>query len=140
VLKFFSGVAILLLALFLQLFLVSAGWYFNLALATLIAFAFDFDFWELLVFDLFTVFILNWKPAPSVALLIFALVPLAAFAFRKLVNSERWIGNLIAIFVGFLVFYLVSAPAEFLPHFAIFLADLIIGLALGQVIFFAFSI
>jgi len=136
VLKFFSAVAIILLAIFLQLFFASAGWYFNLALATLIAFAFAFDFWELLVLDLFAVFILNWKPAPSFALLSFALIPLAAFVFHKVVHSERWMGVLVAIIIGFITFYLVVEQVSFLSDSIVFLGDLAVGLIVGEAILF----
>jgi len=138
--KFFAAATILLLALFLQLFLASAGWYFNIALAALIAFTFTFDdIWELLTLDLLAVFILNWKPAPSTALLAFALIPFAAFVFRKLVHSERWIGNLIAIVFGFLIFYLAASPTQFLPHILLFLEDVLVAFIVGEVIFFGLT-
>jgi hypothetical protein len=136
-LKFFSGFVILILALFLQFLLASAGIHLNLALATLIAFAFIFDLWELLFFDLLAVFLLNWEPALSLPLLAFALIPLLAFAFRKLIRTELWIGNLAAILGGFLIFYLASAPASFVSNFLQFVIDLIVGLSAGELVLFA---
>src|SRR5580693_6064425 len=110
-LKFFSALAILLLALFLQFLFAGAGWHLDLALAALIAFAFILDFWELLALDLLAVFLLNWQPAPSIALLAFALIPLAVFVFHKLVRLHGWIGIPVAIFIGFLLFYIAAVPA-----------------------------
>lgn len=138
-LKFFSGLAILVLALFLQFLLASAGVHFTLALAMLIVFAFVFDFWELLLFDLLAVFLLNWEPAPSITLIVFALIPIAALIFHKLIRTEIWIGSLIAIVVGFLIFYFASAPSLFLENILGFVMDLIIGLIAGELVLFALS-
>jgi hypothetical protein len=138
VIKFFSALAILLFAIFLQLFFASVGWYFNLSLAVLIAFAFALnDLWELLVADLLAVFILNWQPAPSGTLILFALIPLAAFAFRKLVRTERWIGTLTTIFFGFLTFYLLVAPAPLSYFIVPFLEDVMVAFLVGELIVFA---
>jgi hypothetical protein len=138
VLKFFSALAILILALFLQFFAASIGWHFNLALAALIAFAFALDdFWEVLVADLLAVLILNWQPAISGTLILFALIPLAAFAFRKLIHSIAWIGTLAAIIVGFSAFYVFTAGTIFLPNIVSFLADVIVGAVAGELIVFA---
>jgi hypothetical protein len=133
-LKFFSALAILLLALFAEIVLASVGLHFSLALAVLIAFAFVLDFWELLILDLVAVFILNWQPAPSAALIAFALVPLAAFAFYKLTHWHGWTGVLVAVIAGFLIFYIVAAPGFFLHDLAGFMLDLIVGLLVGEAV------
>lgn len=138
--KFFSALCILLLAIFLQLFFASTGWYFNLALAVLITLAFVLDqFVELLLVDLVAVFILNWQPAPSGTLILFALIPLVAFAFRKLIHSEQWIGNLAAIFFGFSAFYIIAAPSFFIGHFWLFLPDVVVAMAVGELVLVVLS-
>jgi hypothetical protein len=133
-LKFFSALAILFLALFAEIVLASVGLHFSLALAVLIAFAFVIDFWELLILDLIAVFILNWQPAPSVALIAFALIPLLAFVFYKLTHWHGWTGVLVAIVVGFLIFYVAAAPGLFLHDLPGFLLDLIVGLLIGETV------
>lgn len=144
-LRFFAGLAILLVALYLQIFLASAGWHFNLALAALIVLAFIFNFLELLILDLATVFILNWQPAPSAALIAFALIPLAVFFARKLIQSEPWIGVLVAIITGFFVFYLAAAstPASaffFAPaQFSWFVVDVMIAAIVGEMTLMALN-
>lgn len=135
--KFFAGIAVLALALFIQIQLAAVGLHFNLALATLIAIALVFDFWELLILDLLTIFLLNWQPAPGKELIAFFLIPLAAFVSKKIVTWEGWIHNLIAIFIGFLVFDLVSAPRTFFSGLSHFIPDIIIALIVGEVIFLA---
>ncbi len=132
--KFFSAIAVLLLALFVEIFLASAGIHVTLALAALIAFAFIFDFWELLVLDLAAVFILNWEPTSSTALIAFALIPLAAFSFRKLTHWHGWTGNLIAISIGFLIFYIAAGPLFFTKNLLQFFLDLAVGLVVGQAV------
>ena len=137
--RFLSILAVLLLALAAQFALASAGFHLNLALAVLIALAFISDFWEFAFFVLLSVFLLNWKPAASGTMILFALVPFAAFTFQKLVRSQAWIGNLIAIFAGFLIFYVVPAPTMFLANMMPFLMNVIVGLLVGEVVLFALN-
>jgi hypothetical protein len=125
-LRFLSGLAVLLLALALELLFASAGWYVTLALAVLIAFASIFDFWELLLFDLFAVLAINWQPAPSISIVAFALIPVAAYFFRITISSEPWIEVLAAIVVGFTIFYFISAPSNFLSDLPRFLLDVFV--------------
>ena len=132
-LKFLSGLAILFLAFVLQFLFASSGFYYNLALATLITFALIFDFWELLALDLLAVFILNWQPAPSATLIAFALIPLAAFGFRTFTRWHGWIGNVIAIACGFLIFNIAAVPTFFPWHIWQFLIDLAVGLIVGEI-------
>jgi hypothetical protein len=132
--KFLSGLAVLLLALFAEIALASVGLHFSLALAALIAFAFILDFWELLILDLVAVFILNWQPAPSAALIAFALVPVLAFAFYKLTHWHGWTGVLVAVIVGFLIFYIAAAPSLFIRNSLLFALDLVMGLLVGEAV------
>ena len=60
------AILILLLACAFQFWFASAGVFVNFILATLIVFAFFFDIWELLVFVLFAIFVVNWQPGLSV--------------------------------------------------------------------------
>ena len=81
-LKFFSGLALLLVILLAQVWLASAGIYLDLAFAALISFAFLFNFWELVVYILFTVLLINWQPTVSLEIFIIALFPIiASFSF-----------------------------------------------------------
>ncbi|HVO28921.1 MAG TPA: hypothetical protein VMT81_02995 [Candidatus Paceibacterota bacterium] len=138
-LRFFAGLAILILSLFAQLLAGSAGVHVNFTLATLIALAMTFGFWELFFCDLLAVFVLNWEPAASPALIAFALIPLAAYAFRKVFALEPWMAGLIAIVAGFSAFYLVAAPAAFAAGRPDLLLDVGAGILAGEVIIFALS-
>ena|ERR1700722_6458993 len=136
-LRLLSALAILLLALTVQFILANAGLHLNLALAVLIALAFIFDFWELACFVLLSVFLLNWKPAPSGTLILFTLIPLVVFALRKFYHSQPAIGTAIAIVVGFLIFYIAPAPTLFIANIIPFIIDVAIGLLLGEAVLFA---
>ncbi|HUC01671.1 MAG TPA: hypothetical protein VMA75_02090 [Candidatus Paceibacterota bacterium] len=135
-LRFILAILILLLACSLQFWFASANVFVNFILAALIVFAFFFDFWEMLVFVLFAVFVVNWAPAPSVDIVVFGLIPLAAFAFHKAFRWSRWAGAPVAIVAGFLLLYLAIAPAAFLPGWESFLTDLFGGLVFGALVFF----
>jgi hypothetical protein len=128
---------ILVLASGVQFWLASGGVLFNLIFTTLIVFAFFFDFWEMAVFVLFGVLVVNWQPAMSVEIFLFALLPLLAFAFRNVFRSQRWATIPIAIAVGLLVFYLIVAPRFLLGSPVAFLEDLIGDLIAGGLVFLA---
>jgi hypothetical protein len=131
-LKFFSGIALLLLALTIEFFLGSLGIYLNLVFAVLIAFAFLFDFLEVLTFVLFAALIINWEPGFSTTLLIFILIPLALYLFRKTTPSEAIVGVAIGVVAGFLLFYgIATTGISFLKSLGFFI-DLIVGLAVGE--------
>jgi|SRR5581483_2220555 len=137
--KFFAGLAALALALFIQIQLAAVGLHFNLALAALIAIALIFDFWEVIILDLLTIFLLNWQPTPGKEFIIFFLVPIGALVSKKIVTWEPWIHSLITLFAGFLVFDLASAPRTFLGNIFYFAPDIVIGIIVGEIIFFALA-
>lgn len=129
------AILILLLACTLQFWFGAAGVFVNFILAALIVFAFFFDIWELLVFVLFAVLVINWSPAVSGDIIVFAILPVAAYAFHKVFTWTAWAAVPVAIVVGFLLLYLAIAPAVLLPHWESFLADLFGGLVFGGVVF-----
>jgi len=134
--KFLGGLILLFIALLLQFFFARAGIFINFSFAAIISFAFVFEFWELAFLTLLTVFILNWQPAPSVEILVFALVPIAVHFLHPLFHWQIWLENCIAIVLGFLVLYLAAAPSGFLAHSPAFLLDLAGGLITGALTLF----
>jgi hypothetical protein len=137
--RFLSALAILLLALTAQFILGNAGLHLNLALAVLIALAFIFDFWELALFVLLSVFLINWRPGFSGTLILFALIPMVVFALRKFYHSQPAIGAAIAILIGFLIFYTAPNPEMFGANFVAFLIDVAAGLLIGEAVLFALN-
>jgi len=125
----------LILASVLQFWLAGGGIFFNLIFATLIVFAFFFDFWEMAVFVLLGVLVINWQPAVSLELFLFALIPLVIFAFHSAFKSERWIAIPVAIVLGLSVFYLAIAPRFLAGDFVTFLEDLCGSLIWGAAVF-----
>jgi len=71
-LTFLAGFVMLAIAFALQAWFAAAGIFLNLSFVTLISLAFIFEFWELLALVLFATFIMNWQPAASVEILVFA--------------------------------------------------------------------
>ncbi len=134
--KLSAGLAILFIALALQFWLASVGISIDLTFATLISFAFLFDFWELIILVLLGVFIVNWQPTASLEILIFAIFPVAAHFSSGVLHWQPWIENLIAIMLGFLVLYGAVAGTAFLYHPQAFLTDLVAGLIFSTLIFF----
>lgn len=133
-LKFVAGLTILFIAFMLQFWLASVGWYTDLSYAALISFAFVFGFWELLALVLIAVFIINWQPAPSVEIFVFALFPLVVYFSRNILRSQPWFQDFLAIVIGFSVLYLSVARAAF--YWNAFLADLVGGILFASIFFF----
>lgn len=134
--KLSAGLLVLFIALALQFWLASAGVRVDLVFAALISFAYLFGFWELLLLVLLGVFIINWQPAPSVEILVFALFPLAAYFCRDLLHWRTWLENFLAIALGFLVLYLAVVPMHFLLYLNSFLLNVAAGIIFSAVIFF----
>jgi hypothetical protein len=115
----------------------SAGVFINLILATLIAFAFFFDFFEMSVFVLFSLFVVNWQPAFSIDMALFVVIPFAAFIFHKFFAWSAWAGIPAMIVGGFLLLYLVVAPHMIVTNFAAFVLDMIGSLLFGELVLIA---
>jgi hypothetical protein len=129
------AILILLLACALQFWFASAGTFINFILATLIVFAFFFDIWELLVFTLFAIFVVNWQPAPSADIFLFGILPIAAYAFHKVFAWTVWAAIPAALVCGFFLLYLAIAPSAILGNGGLFLVDLFGGLVFGGLVF-----
>jgi hypothetical protein len=128
---------ILVLASGLQFWLADGGIFFNLVFVTLIVFAFFFDFWEMALFVLFGVFAVNWQPAMSVEIFLFALLPLLTFALHSVFRSQRWATIPIAIVLELFLFYVIAAPRFLWGNPVAFLEDLFVNLLAGALVFLA---
>lgn len=135
--RFILALLIIVFACALQSWFASMNIFIDFILAALIVFAFFFDIWELLVFILFSVFVINWQPAISTEIILFGIIPIAAYASYKFFALIRWAAIPIAIIVGFLVFYLVIASGMFFANGELFLIDVLGGLVFGELVFYA---
>ncbi|HUC31207.1 MAG TPA: hypothetical protein VMR99_00755 [Candidatus Paceibacterota bacterium] len=135
-LKFILAILVLLLACALQFWFAAAGVFINFILGALIVFAFYFDIWELVVFVLFAILVINWQPTPSIDIFVFAIIPIVAYGFYKIFAWTLWAGIPVAIVCGFFLLYLVIAPAAFLSDLVPFLGDILGGLIFGGAVAF----
>lgn len=135
-LKFLTAVIVLVLAVVLQLFLGEVlGVWTNIVLASLVTAAFLLNFLELLFLILFAIFVLNWQPAPSLEMALYAALPILTLLLRKFFPFKSWLGNLIAISSALLIFYLAVSPRFLITSPIVFLLDLASGLVLGSIFF-----
>lgn len=137
--KFFLAIILLCITLFVQIFLASAGWYFDITLAALITLASVLDLGELIICDLLLILVLNWEPNPSLSLFVFACLPVAAWLFQKVAHWHGWISNLIAIAGGIVLFYAISAPLFIIYSPLRFLLDLAVAMVAGELLLTAFA-
>ena len=128
---------ILVLAGCVQFWLSGAGVFLNLIFTMLIVFAFFLDFWEMALFVLLGVLIVNWQPTMSVEISLFACIPLATFACHGMFRSQRWAAIPIAITCGLFLFYAIAAPHFLWGNPAAFFEDLFGSLIAGWLVFLA---
>lgn len=133
------AILILLLACALQFWFASAGIFINFILAVLIVFAFFFEIWELIIYILFAILVVNWSPAINVDIIIFGIIPIAAYIFHKLFAWASWVAVPVSIICGFLVLYLFISPATFLGNWVFFAQDLFGALVFGEAAFIVFD-
>jgi hypothetical protein len=132
--KLLLGFLTLLVCLSLQFWLVPFGIRADLAFAALIALAFIFDFLELTAFALAAIFIINWQPGISSDIVAFALIPLVVHVIQRGVHADAWIGVMVAVVFGLLALYLSISPAMIISSFSSFFLDVILCLAVGQIV------
>jgi len=137
--RFILALLFLALAFVLQFWFASFGVFINFILAALITFAFVFDIWDVLVFILAAIFIVNWQPAFSVEIFLVAALPLAAHLVSRYASFEPWAADSVSIFCGLLVLYLAVAPGLFIADWRMFLTDLVSCLIFGSIAFAALS-
>ncbi|MDE2019641.1 MAG: hypothetical protein KGJ13_04850 [Patescibacteria group bacterium] len=132
--KLAIGLLVLILAFLLQAWVPIAGLRGDFVLAALIAFAFIFPFWELLLFILLAVFTLNWQPHLGFELAAFAAVPIAAFVLRLWLSWEKWIGIAVSTVGGIFIFYALITPRAIFPNLANLLLDAAICAVFAEVV------
>ena len=156
-LKFLSGLAVFAIACLLQFSFMPAGNTVNFVFATLVAFSFIFPargglassrfargeapvdgnegFLELFFFILAGVFLMNWIPAPTIALTAFAVLPVLAYFFGSTLPLEPLTRFIISLFLGFVILYFVTAPQLIIVAAPPFLMDLFAGSVFGFLVF-----
>jgi hypothetical protein len=137
--RFILALLFLTLAFVMQFWFASFGVFIDFILATLITLSFLFDIWDVLFFILAAIFIVNWQPALSIEIMLFAALPLAAFLVNRHTSSEPWAANLASICLGLVILYLAAAPSLFFAEWKIFLTDLVSCLIFGSIVFTALN-
>ncbi len=127
-----AGLAVLMIAFLLQFSLAFAGLRIDLSYAALIAFAFVFGFWELILLVLAAVLVVNWQPAASPELLVFALYPCAIYFLRNILHWQVWLEDLLATLFGFAILYFAISRAAFAGE--AFLADVIVSMVFSALV------
>jgi hypothetical protein len=108
--KYFPAIAVLLLALMLELWFAPGGMRGDFVLATLVVFAFIFDAGALAVFSAAAAFCMDPAFRIGGTMLLFVLVPFAVFFLRRRFSIDPWFGVPIGIVLGIGVFYAIVAP------------------------------
>ncbi len=139
--KFLAGFLVLVIAFLLW---SRFGYLFNFkpdfVFASLIALSFFLGLLELLFLILLSVFLMNWQPILGVEMMIFSVVPIGIFLFRKIIFPlEGWLSNLVGIVLGLIVFYGLTDLSLALAHYGTILKDIFISALFGFLIFGLFD-
>ncbi|HVM76880.1 MAG TPA: hypothetical protein VMU07_01880 [Candidatus Paceibacterota bacterium] len=137
--RFLLACLFLALAFVLQFWFASIGISINFIFTALIAFAFLFDFWDVLFFILAAIFVVNWQPAMSWEMFILAAIPFAAYLLHNYSTWEAWVANLACIVIGLLILYIAIAPRFFTANLGVFFVDLFGCLIFGSIVFGALN-
>ncbi|MBI5220853.1 MAG: hypothetical protein HY978_03410 [Candidatus Liptonbacteria bacterium] len=106
--KFPVALAVCLLALVLPAYLrATFPVLSDLPLMVLIGLAFMLDLGELAVLVLLSVYFLNWQPRPSLDLLLFAVLPILAWAWHRAWPMVLWLSVPLAAVLGVTIFWAV---------------------------------
>ncbi len=132
--KHLSAVLIFILAVMLQLWFAPAGMRGDFVLAVLVVFSFLFEFWELTVFILLGIFLLNSLSIFTSAALMIILVPLAVYFMRRRFSLDPWFGAAAGIAGGIIVFYAVTAPIAALHAVGFLLIDMLLCVLFGELV------
>ncbi len=81
------------------------------------------------------VFLLNWQPAASIEILIFAVFPVAVYFSKNVLHWQPWIENMLAIAIGNVLLYSIILGHTAFARSGAFLVDLVGGLIFGTFIF-----
>ena len=130
--KHLFAVLVFILAVMLQLWFAPAGMRGDFVLATLIVFAFLFTFWELAIFILLGIFLLNVEAYSAVAALMLTIVPLAVYFARRRFPLDLWLGTAAGIVIGTLVFYAAVAPLAAFHAAGFFALDILVCVLFGE--------
>ncbi len=80
----------------------------DLPLLVLIGLAFTLDLGELVVLILLSTYFLNWQPRPSLDLLLFAALPMLAWAWHRAWPMVLWLNISLAAVLGVAIFWVAA--------------------------------
>ena len=132
--KYISAILVFVLALMLELWFAPGGMRGDFVLASLIVFSFIFEFWELAIFILLGIFLMDSALHPDVAMLLFAFVPIALYIIRRRFSLDPWLGVPAGIIVGIAVFYAILAPAAEFHAVGFLLIDILACILFGELV------
>jgi len=134
--KHLLAVLVFILALMLQLWFAPAGIRGDFVLTTLIVFAFIFSFWELVIFILLDIFLLNSSPYFSLTILALTAIPLLIYVIRRRFPLDRWFGVAFGVAVGIPIFYVATAPAAAFHMIGFLLLDILSCVIFGELVLY----
>jgi len=130
---------VILVALFCQLKLKdSVGQTADIVLAALVTFAFFVSLEELILFDLFAAWLLNWGAPAGVESLVLLALPIAIFFFARLLPWQAWVTDLAAVGAAIILFYIISDFPALAKNIPIISVSLVLALVWSACLFYLF--
>lgn len=101
-------------------------------LLTLASFA---GFWEVLVFGLLSIFLMNWQPWINLEMAMLLIFPLGVNLGYRFLPGRPFLQSFLTNFLGVAIFYIVLDTSGVLSNIRLFLTLVFADLALGSMIF-----
>jgi hypothetical protein len=114
VVRFIGAALLVLVVLALNLKLKAVlGWSPDILLPALVAAGFFLNLYSLALLVLLVVWVLNWQAGLPSELIIFAIVPFAAWLGKKFSPLPAWLTLTLIIVLGEVLLYAISVPGAF---------------------------
>lgn len=113
------------------------GYSIDAALVVLLVGTAFLGFWELIALVVLSIVLLNWQPAVSLELIVFALIPCAAFVAKSVLPWRSWLNSFVITLGGVAAFYFLLDPGFVARNFSLWSVILFADLVLGLFVFWA---
>jgi len=138
-LGFWVSSLVFLIVFLLSIFLVVYGFSkTDLILVFLLTLASFAGFWEVLVFGLLAVFLMNWQPWINLEMVMLLILPLGVSLGHRFLPGRPFLQSFFINFSGVLIFYIVLGVPRILSNLGLFLSFVPVDLVFGAIIFLVF--
>lgn len=113
-----------------------SNYYFNFLLSTLILLIFFVNYAYLILASILGIILINWEPKINLEIVLLFLIPQLFYLISKKIKLESWLVLIINLTIAFILFYAILNYQFILNYPFYFLADVLINIMLGLILFY----